>query len=60
MTECPHCAGEGGGKDYFGEWSDCPCCAGEGNVSPEQLAAYNAENERIDAEIERQQTEWKE
>ena len=23
---CPECGGEGGGKDYFGEWSGCKCC----------------------------------
>lgn len=24
--ECPHCAGEGYHKDYWGEYSDCECC----------------------------------
>lgn len=53
MVECPHCAGEGGTKDYFGEWSECPCCNEAGQVSQERLDAYNAELAALDAEIER-------
>lgn len=53
MVECPHCAGEGGGKDFFGEWSECPCCNEVGQVSQDRLDAYNAELAAIDAQIER-------
>ncbi len=29
--ECPHCAGESGSKDYWGEWSECECCNPSGD-----------------------------
>lgn len=57
--ECPYCAGESGGKDYFGEWSECECCNHDGrnetgHVWFWQLWQYQFRLWRIDRQIERQ------
>jgi hypothetical protein len=47
--KCPDCEGQGGSKDYFGEWDDCMRCDGKGKLSAKANAAYDAELVALDA-----------
>lgn len=53
VIECPECAGEGGSKDYFGEWSECQCCFGEGELTEACLAKWKADMAALDTHIDR-------
>jgi hypothetical protein len=59
QPECPHCAGESGGTDYFGEWWECQCCDPHGRndtgrVWRWRLWRHNFDLWRLDRWIERQ------
>lgn len=51
--KCPECDGEGGSKDYWGEWDDCPCCLGGGSCTKAHHENYVADLRAADAEIDR-------